>query len=509
MTISATTDGLARAVSTGADLAELIRHALGHDPALPAIEFEGRWYDWGEIKRTAAQVRHCLARTGAGRLQPVAFIARNRPWAIGALLGMIADERTIQMVYAFQAAPLIARNIAALRPAVVVCEPEQLSAELVEVMGREGIAGIVLEEQGVAALDGLEHALRSDDEGAPVSPQIQILTSGTTGPPKQHPFSYELFARHHILPALAGEAGDFASEPPVLLMFPLGNITGMFTTLPALVRGQRCVLVDRFSIDAWHDWVLRYRPENGGLPPAGLQMILDRDIPPEDLASIRFIGTGAAPLDPTVQRTFEERYGIPVLLSYGATEFGGPVTAMTPALHAEWGKAKFGSVGRPLPGVQLRVVDPETGQPLPPGKEGLLEVVSPRIGPDWIRTADVAVIDADGFLFHCGRADGAIIRGGFKIIPEGIERALLLHPAVAAAAVVGRPDSRLGEVPVAVIQTRPGVRWPGADALEAHVREHVPAPHVPVDWRQVDDIPRNRSMKTDRPAIRALFATDR
>lgn len=137
-------------------------------------------------------------------------------------------------------------------------------------------------------------------------------------------------------------------------------------------------------------------------------------MPPEDLASIRFVGSGAAPLHPTVQRAFEERYGIPVLLSYGATEFGGPITAMTPALHAQWGKAKFGSVGRPLSGVQLRVADPVTGPPLPLGKEGLLEVASPRIGPDWIRTADVAVIDADGFLFHCGRADGAIIRGGFK-----------------------------------------------------------------------------------------------
>jgi acyl-coenzyme A synthetase/AMP-(fatty) acid ligase len=210
-------------------------------------------------------------------------------------------------------------------------------------------------------------------------------------------------------------------------------------------------------------------------------------------------------LDPAVQRAFEERYGIPILLSYGATEFAGPVAAMTAELYAEWGRRKFGSVGRPLPGAQLRVVDPETGAVLLPGKEGILEVISPRIGTDWIRTSDIVLIDDDGFLFHRGRADGAIMRGGFKLLPETIERALVLHPAVSAAAVVGVPDTRLGQVPAAAIQLKPGFAPPSLADLEAHVRAHVLATHVPVKWRFVEELPRNRSMKTDRPAVRKLF----
>jgi acyl-coenzyme A synthetase/AMP-(fatty) acid ligase len=178
---------------------------------------------------------------------------------------------------------------------------------------------------------------------------------------------------------------------------------------------------------------------------------------------------------------------------------------MTADLYPEWGKRKFGSVGRPTAGAQLRITDPETGALLPAGKEGILEVISPRIGPDWIRTSDVAVLDEDGFLFHRGRADGAIVRGGFKLLPETIERALLLHPLVSAAAVVGLPDTRLGQVPAAAIQLKPDITPPTLADLEAHLRAHVLSTHVPVKWRFLKELPRNASMKTDRVAVRRLF----
>jgi long-chain acyl-CoA synthetase len=219
-------------------------------------------------------------------------------------------------------------------------------------------------------------------------------------------------------------------------------------------------------------------------------------------SSIRYLPTGAAPLDPALQRAFEERYEIPVLLSYGATEFGGPVCAMTPELYAQWGQQKFGSVGQPMPGAQLRVIDPDTCEVLAPGREGTLEVISPRIGPQWIRTADIALIDEDGFLFHRGRADGAIVRGGFKVVPETIERALRLHPAVAVA---GIPDRRLGQVPAAAIQLKRDIEGPSIDELERHLRQHVLATHIPAASRFVAELPKNRSMKIDQPAARRLF----
>lgn len=265
------------------------------------------------------------------------------------------------------------------------------------------------------------------------------------------------------------------------------------------------MLVERFSVGVWRTYLRRHRPERASLPPAGFRMVLDAGVPREELAGVQSIATGAAPLDPDVHRAFEATYGIPILLSYGATEFGGPVTSMTPELHTQWGDRKLGSAGRPIAGAQLRVVDPMTGALLSAGEEGLLEVIAPRMGPDWIRTSDLAVVDADGFLFHRGRADGAIMRGGFKLLPETIERALLSHPSVAGAAVVGLQDARLGQVPVAAVQLRAGVTQPTIAELELHLRERVYATHIPVAWRFVGELPRTASFKIDGAAIRGLF----
>jgi long-chain acyl-CoA synthetase len=261
-------------------------------------------------------------------------------------------------------------------------------------------------------------------------------------------------------------------------------------------------------VQAWREYIVKYRPTASGTPAAAVQMILDADIAQEDLASLQFFSTGAAPLDPRVQKAFEERYGIPVLLSYGATEFGGPVCAMTPELYPTFGKTKFGSVGRPFGGAEIRVVDPEAGAVIGAGQEGLLEVISPKMGSEWIHTTDLGFIDADGFLFLRGRADGAIIRGGFKILPETIQQALLGHPAISAVAAVGIPDQRLGQVPAVAMEIKPGVRAPTIEEIESYLREQVLATHIPVQWLIVDELPKTVSMKVDRPALARLFTND-
>lgn len=489
-------------VQSGSGLEQLCAQALARPAAQPAIEFEKRWIVWGDVRHVAERIDALIDASGSPASGPVAFVPRNRPSAVAALLGLLARSSHVRMIYAFQSQTAIARDIERLKPAIVVAAVEDFSEEVRAVLAAQGIAAIALSEMDAAAVPGFEQARHRPEDEESGYPRIEILTSGTTGPPKQFTISYELIARHHI-----GAVKDLSQEPPALLCFPLGNITGIYSTVPPLIKGQRAVLLDRFSVAGWHDFVKRFRPAATGLPPAGVQMVLDANIPKDDLASIRSMGTGAAPLDPVVQRAFEERYGIPILLSYGATEFGGPVAAMTADLHAQWGQKKFGSVGRAMPGAQLRVVDADTGAVLPPGQEGILEVVSPRIGTHWIRTADVAAIDEDGFLFHRGRADGAIMRGGFKLLPETIERALLLHPAVSAAAATGIPDHRLGQVPAVAVQLKPEVEAPGAADLEAHLRKHVPATHIPLQWRFVETLPRTPSFKVDRPALKALFTT--
>ena len=175
-------------------------------------------------------------------------------------------------------------------------------------------------------------------------------------------------------------------------------------------------------------------------------------------------------------------------------------------MHQEFGAAKRGSAGRARPGVSFRITG-EGGHPLPTGEPGILQAMVPRVGPDWITTTDLASLDEDGFLFLHGRADGAVNRGGFKILPETIACVLRAHPDVADAAVIGIPDPRLGAVPVAVVEARGG-NTPNEGQLLAFCRSQLLTYQIPTRILVVPTLPRNASMKISIPAIRAMFEAE-
>jgi len=486
-------------------LAQMCAEALRRDPSQHALEFAGEWVTWGQLKELADQLAALITQSGISDRASIVFVSFNRPPAAAALLAMLAQGRSVRMVYGFQSGAAIARELAALEPALVVAAADVFSGAVTDTLRAQGAAAIALTDTQALAVEGLERQ-RGQAAESPAEPEIQILTSGTTGAPKRIGISHAMIARHFVGANKNYQATeDLTRAAPLFSYYPLGNISGIYGLIPPLLRGHRVAWVERFSVAAWRDYLRRHQPERGSLPPAGFQMVLDADVPPEELACLRCIASGAAPLALDVHRAFEAKYNVPILMSYGATEFGGPVTSMTLELHAQWGQQKLGSAGRPIAGSQLRVVDAETGAPLPPGEEGLLEVMTPRIGDKWLRTSDLAIIDADGFLFYRGRADGAIMRGGFKVLPDTVERALLLHPAVAAAAVVGMADARLGQVPAVAIQIKLDVPRPSASELEQHLRAHTFATHIPAAWQFVDELPRTASMKVDYSAVRELF----
>jgi long-chain acyl-CoA synthetase len=488
-------------------LQQMMNTAMSRDPHQEVLKFEDHWYRWGDLRKLIERINHLVAASGAANDSAVTLVPRNRPSAITALLGLLAAGRTIRMIYAFQSTEGIARDIVHHRAAVVIAAASDFTDEVKQALREHGMAAIALQDMGAEFVSGFETAHPERATPASGEAQIQIHTSGTTGPPKPFAVTHAMIARHLVAPTLQpGKEDEIAKSPPFLLFMPIGNISGIYTTIPTIIRGQRASLLDRFSLDAWCAHIREHRPAVTGTPPSVVQMILDANVPKEDLASVKYFSTGAAPLDPTVMRAFEDRYDIPILLSYGATEFGGPVCGMSADMYPEWGKKKFNSVGRAYPGAQLRVIDQETNQELPPNTEGILEVISQRLEPKWIRTSDIAVIDEDGFLFIKGRSDGAIMRGGFKVLPETIERALLTHPAVSEASVVGIPDRRVGKVPAAAIQFTPGVTVPSWEELEAHLRKQVLSTHIPVQWKLVNEMPKNPSMKIDRPAVARLFA---
>jgi acyl-coenzyme A synthetase/AMP-(fatty) acid ligase len=486
-------------------LAQLAERTLASDPHGEALDYEGRWRLWGELRHVADRVSALIEAAGVGGGAPIAFAPRNRPSAVAAELGLIARGHPIQMIYAFQSQAGLARDIEKLSPALVVLMQEDVGEAVLAALQACGGAAIALADADAAAVPGFETSRRpraADDRPM----RIEILTSGTTGPPKRFPLRHDTIMAFLDESVFAGAPKpDSADAPPALNYFPLGNLSGVFITLTSLLNGLRLTLLDRFTLEAWRDYVVRFRPRAVSVPPTYYQALIESDIPREDLASLEWMNAGASPLAPAVQRRFEETFGIPVLISYGASEFGGRVAHMTPEDRAQFGDAKLGSVGRAYGGAQLRIVDPASGRALDAGEEGVLEVIAPRIGPDWTRTADMGVIDEDGFLFLRGRSDGAIMRGGFKILPDMIEQALLEHPAVQAAAVVGVPDQRLGQTPAAAIKLKAGAQAPDIAELEAHLRERVYATHIPTAWRFIDAFPLTLSAKISLPDVARLF----
>ena len=360
---------------------------------------------------------------------------------------------------------------------------------------RSGSAGVAISLQPptVELIVGLDRTGANRQHAAfDGTAGLHILTSGTTGPPKRQAIHANVLERT-VFSVTGGNASP--DDPPELIYWPLGGIGGVCQLVTGVYIGKRMVLLEKFSVEGWVRAVKTYGIARSGVQPAAVRMLLDADLPRDDLASLQFIMSASGPLDPETRDAFEQRYGIPVLLAYRATEFAGSVCTWTPDLYRQLGKAKRASSGKALPDTEVRIVDPETGTEVATGDRGVLEVRIPSINPDWVRTTDLASVDADGFITLHGRADGAINRGGFKILPETVRRVLMSHPAVRDACVVGVPDARLGEVPFAAFETAPGMPVPSEAELKDLVRDSLPRHHFPVAIAAVDELPRNPSLK--------------
>ncbi len=476
------------------NLSDRIRSVMAIDPAAVEIDFRGEAITWGAIAELVAGIDRLLSAAGIGPAAPVGLLLRNRPEMFAAILATIASERCIVCVNPMQGEAKLAADLEALQaPALVATAGDWRSSVVRDAAQRTGSLAIALDrtaEPPAQSVPGLEQRGPGPHRGDAPGVAVEMLTSGTTGPPKRIQLRTDAFAKS-LLGASHYESNR--SEVPTLqksfalISGPLVHIGGMFHCVKSAVDGRPVCLLERFDVEAWVDAVRRHRPKVTGLVPSAMKMVMDADVAPEDLSSLRAVTTGTAPLAPELQAAFEERYGIPVLITYGATEFAGAVAGWTIRDHRDFGASKRGSVGRAHPGCALRIVEPESGALLGIDETGLLEVLSEQAPAEgWVRTADRARIDADGFVWIEGRADGAINRGGFKIDPATVARSLERHPAIREAAVVGLPDERLGEVPVAVYELSEGAMQPTEEELLDFAREHLARYFVPTQIRAVD-----------------------
>jgi acyl-coenzyme A synthetase/AMP-(fatty) acid ligase len=268
---------------------------------------------------------------------------------------------------------------------------------------------------------------------------------------------------------------------------------GLYNTLFGLRAGAELVIMDRFDPGTFTELVVRFGIRSTVLPPAAMATLNDSDV--TDLGPLTYVRSITAPLSPLQARRFTARYGVHVLNSYGQTEIGEVIgwTAADAREHPD----KVGAAGRPHPGVDIRLGEDGHLLVRPPNTATGLDDRTDEDG--FVDTGDLARIDDDGFVWIEGRASDMINRGGNKVFPDAVEEVLRLSASVDDAAVVGAPDDRLGEVPVAYVAGRPVPD----EQLMALCREHLVAYKVPVAFHWVDEIPRNETGKVLRRELRA------
>lgn len=336
---------------------------------------------------------------------------------------------------------------------------------------------------------------------------VKILTSGTTGLPKPIGFSHRTFT-----PRMAGFANSFddgAAYGRSLLCVPGVHIGGLGGLLVGLAGGNTLVILQRFRAEDWLRRVEEHRITNAFLVPTMLRRILDHpNFDSTDLSSLRLVsyGAAAAPVEMVEEMIRRFPAGTAFNNVYGQTETTGAITRLGPEDHvldADGKLVRAGSVGQLIPGVEHRLVDPETGDDAPAGQTGELWVRSAfNAREGWNATGDLVRIDGDGHVYPVGRLSDTINRGGEKFGPIEIENALRRHPAVADVAAAGMPDSELGErVGVAIVRAGTLSR----EEVVAHCREHLARFKVPEQIAFVDEIPHTNLWKVSRKQIAELI----
>ena len=430
----------------------------------------------GELRADAELLAHRLREVGVADGQAVVVELPNGPAFITAMFGV-----------------WLARAV------LVPTNSRQPRAELERVVGATGPAAII-DGDGVRRT-GVEPTRYEGDVA------FVTWTSGTTGQPRpilqSHSGYLELLDR--VLGPLRGKPADPDRRPsPNLVPVSLALNAGIYNALFGLRAGAPLVVMDRFSTSEFAELTSRFAIRSTVLPPPALVMLAD-DETIVDLAPLRYVRSITAPLSPLAARRFTEKFGVTVLNGYGQAEIGEVIgwTAADAREHPE----KVGAVGRPHPGVAIKVLSGE-GVEVSRDTVGELLVRPPRMaagyadggslddrldGDGYLRTGDYARVDEEGFVWIEGRVGDVINRGGNKVFPGQVEEVLCLSPDVHEAAVVGVPDERLGEVPVAfVVGTAP------PEDLQRLCREHLVAYKVPVAFHQIDALPRSEIGKVLR-----------
>jgi long-chain acyl-CoA synthetase len=474
----------------------------------PRLWFEGVWHSSADLMARTRRTAGGFARLGVRRGDRVVVVMANCP-EVGIAYGALWRAGAVPTPALFLLTEDELRHVVKDSGAVaVVTTPEFLpkvsaAAPGLPVVVVGGPGGVPWEE--LEAAEELPLVDRSGDDLAAL-----LYTGGTTGRSKG------VALTHAGLDASGRAAADAGYRPGVtslLLPLPMAHAYGLLVTVAGLHPQEpgTAHLMRWFDPAGWVGLVAEHRIQASALVPSMLQLLLAQPLEQHDLSCLVRVSSGAAPLAADVAREFERR--VPtcdVIEGYGCTESSALISTAPP------GEKRPGSVGKPVPGVEVRIVLPDGGTAAPcadgeicvrgpnvmQGYWGSPEATAFAVRDGWLHTGDVGHLDEDGWLYVVDRLKDLVIRNGFNVYPRDVEDVLLAHPAVAAAAVVGRPDPVVGEEVVAFVQLSGEVT---PEELVAFAKERLGAHKYPREVRLVEAVPLTSVMKTDRKALRALL----
>ncbi len=382
--------------------------------------------------------------------------------------------------------------------------------------------GFIAYEDLIAGASPAEQEADVDDDDT----AILMYTSGTTALPKGVMLSHTDFTAY-----VCGtvEMADGAPRGSALLCAPIYHIAGAANMMTTIFGGRRLIIMAQFEARKWLDAVERERVTHAFVVPTMLKQLLDQpDLASRDLASLETLAYGGAAMPLSVVRRAIESLpeSVGFVNAFGQTETTSTLTILGPEDHRLSGSpeeverklTRLQSIGRPLPDVELKVVD-EEGCEVSRGQVGEIFVRTPRVmkgyataggstsalRDGWLPTRDMGWIDQDGYVFLGGRRDDMIIRGGENIAPAEVEAVVQTHPAVEEVAVIGVPDLEWGQKVVAVLTLRPGMQLAPATMVE-YCRQRLASFKKPEEVHIVTELPKNHLGKVLRRELRAQFA---
>jgi len=514
-------------VASLATVADIVRHHARTRPDRVALHFEGQSVSFGELDRRASRVAQGLIAAGIKPRARIAILAKNDLAFFELWFG--ATKAGVVLV------PVNFR----LAPPEIVYVVNDAKAELFFVGQEfysvvEKVRGELSSVRRVVALHG-EHAewpgyaawiasQEASDPGLPLAAgdvAIQMYTSGTTGQPKGAQLSHaNLLA---LLPTITARAGPWHERDVSLVCLPLFHIGGSGWALLALYRGVPNLVTRDFEPAAILRLIAEYRVTKVLFVPAMLLFLLQAPQCAEsDFSSLELIVYGASPAPLDLLRNASRIFGCALGQLYGLTESSGGVTYLGPEDHGEHALERMRSCGRPLDGVEIKVVDVE-GREVPPGEVGevicrtsqvmvgywnLPEASARAIRDGWLYTGDAGYRDKDGYLYIYDRIKDMIISGGENIYPAEVESALFGHPAVADVAVIGVPDEQWGEAVKAIVVKRADASI-DADDLIGYARARIAGYKVPRSVDFLAALPRNPSGKILKRELRKPYWASR